>query len=282
MKVGCFSIIDPFQPVEHQLDRIAELGFKHADVTDNHPGALLGKDIFTPTVSLDENPLDVKRKYEDRGLTITSVAAHGNLLDPSCLSKYGTSEISKAVKLAANMDVEHVITTEGEPLTEWGENLTFDERVFIIAEKLYEPLRLAEDLGVKILLENHGPITDTIEGLEAVMDRLDEFDNLEINLDTGNSWLGGADPVEMAKRFQDKIGHVHWKDLPSKWEEKRGDVYGTGFAPIALGEGVIDIEGVAEVVSSSPAEYSTLEIAGDDNLVNSKEYLIDIGIVQES
>ena len=38
MKVGCFALVDPFQTLDHQLERIAGLGFRYADVTDNHPG----------------------------------------------------------------------------------------------------------------------------------------------------------------------------------------------------------------------------------------------------
>ena len=41
MKVGCFAIIDPFQLIEHQLERIRDMGFRYADVTDNHSGGLL-------------------------------------------------------------------------------------------------------------------------------------------------------------------------------------------------------------------------------------------------
>ena len=37
MKVGCFALIDPFSTLDHQLERIADLGFKYADVTDSHP-----------------------------------------------------------------------------------------------------------------------------------------------------------------------------------------------------------------------------------------------------
>jgi len=279
MKVGCFAIVDPFSLLDHQLERIAGMGFKYADVTDNHPGGLLGREFgFASSVSLDDNPLDVRRAFEKHGLQITSVCAHANLLDPSSPAWYSTSEIMKAVRLAAGLGVKHVITTEGDPKTEWGHNLSREEKVFITAEKLHEPLRLAKAYGVTILLEPHGELTDSIEGLQAIMDRLGAPDHLGVNMDTGNAWLGGADPVELAKAFKDKIGHIHWKDLPAEWEEKRGTMYGCGFSPIALGEGVIDIAGVYDVVKDAPhLEYSTLEIGGDDNVKNSYAYLKSLG-----
>ena len=55
-------------------------------------------------------------------------------------------------------------------------------------------------------------------------------------------------------------------------------MYGCGFSPIALGEGVIDIAGVYAVLKDAPnVEYSTLEVGGEDNLRKSYEYLKALG-----
>jgi inosose dehydratase len=279
MKVGCFALVDPFSVLDHQLERIASMGFKCADVTDNHPGGLLGREFgFAATVSLDDNPRDIAELFAKHGLTITSWCAHANLLDASSPARYATNEIMKAVRQAAALGVKHVITTEGDPKTAWGHNLSFQEKVFIVAEKLHEPLRLAETLGVQILLEPHGELTDSIAGMHAIFKRLGNPDNLGINMDTGNYWLGGASPVEFAKEFRSRIWHIHWKDLPAAWEDNRGKMFGCGFAPIALGEGVIDIAGVYEVVKDVPGlEYSTLEIGGDENVKKSYAYLKALG-----
>jgi inosose dehydratase len=278
MKVGCFALVDPFSTMEHQLQRVAGLGFQYADVTDNHPGGLLGNEFgFTGAVSLDANPADVKEMFSRHGLTITSVCAHANLLDPSAPSVYATTEILKAIRLAAGMGVQDVITTEGDPKTEWGHNLSHAERVFIVAEKLVQPVRLAKALGVRLLLEPHGILTDSIDGMQAILEKLGNPDNVGVNMDTGNSWLGGSDPVEMARTFKEIIWHVHWKDLPAEWEAKRGSMYGCGFGPIALGEGVIDIAGVYKVLQDGPAQYSTLEVGGDENVLKSYAYLKSLG-----
>ena len=85
-------------------------------------------------------------------------------------------------------------------------------------------------------------------------------------------------PVELAKAFKDRIYHIHWKDLPAEWEEKRGKMWGCGMAVSALGDGVIDIAGVFKVLKDAPhVEYSTLEVAGDDNVKKSYEYLKSLG-----
>lgn len=275
MNIGVFLLIEPFASVEKQLQRAKEMGFDHADITDtNAGGSMLGTAGFSPTVSLDDNPFEVKRLFDKYGITPATVCAHAGLLEPSNPGVFGNAEIMKAVKFAAAIGIKDVVTTDTDPHSEWAESLSYKERVFIMAEKLYTPVKMAADYDVNILLEPHGPITDSIKGIQDVLDRLGNPDSLGVNLDTGNSWLGGADPVEMAKVFKDKIHHLHWKDLGPEWEPKRGTVFGCGFSTIAIGDGVIDIKGVCEVLKDADIPSSTLEIVGsEDILKKSVKYL---------
>jgi len=275
MNIGLFLLIEPFASVETQLIRAKEMGFTCADITDtNSGGSLLGSAGFSPTISLDENPFEILRLFQKHEMTPATICAHGSLLEPSNPGRFGTVEIMKAVKMAAAIGIKDVITTEGDPVSEWAENLSYDQRVFTIAEKLHTPVKMAGDYGIHILLEPHGPITDSIQGLKDVFDLLGNPEALGVNLDTGNSWLGGADPVEMAKTFKDKIHHIHWKDLGEEWVEKRGKQFGCGFSTIALGEGVIDVAGVCEVLKDANIESSTLEIIGDEAILKkSVEFL---------
>jgi inosose dehydratase len=268
MHVGVFLLIEPFASVEKQLQRAREMGFTHADITDtNSGGSMLGSAGFSPTVSLDDNPFDVQRLFKKYGMTPSTVCAHAALLEPSSPARYGTAEIMKAVQFAAAIGVKDVITTETDPRSEWAEKLSYDQRIFIIAEKLHDPVRMAADYGVRILLEPHGPVTDSIKGLKDVMEMLGNPKSLGVNLDTGNSWLGGADPVEMARVFKNRIHHVHWKDLGPEWEAKRGKQFGCGFSTIALGDGVIDLKGVCRVLKGAGIESSTLEIVGTPEIL---------------
>jgi inosose dehydratase len=256
------------------------MGFTHADITDtNAGGSMLGTAGFSPTVSLDDNPFEVKSLFEKYGITPSTVCAHAGLLEPSNPGIYGNAEIVKAVKFAAAIGIKDVVTTDTDPRSEWARGLSYEEQIFVIAEKLYTPVKMGADYGVRILLEPHGPVTDSIKGLQDVFDRLGNPDALGVNLDTGNSWLGGADPVEMAKVFKDKIHHVHWKDLEAEWEPKRGTLHGCGFSTIALGDGVIDIKGVCEVRKDCDIDSSTLEIVGEEDILKrSVSYLRECGV----
>ena len=280
MKIGVFLLIEPFASVERQLQLAREMGFDCADITDtNAGGSMLGTAGFSPTVSLDDNPFEVKRLFDKYGIKPTTVCAHAGLLEPSNPGVYGTSEIMKAVKFAAAIGIKDVVTTDTEPHSEWARSLTYDQMLFTIAEKLYTPVKMAADYGVRILLEPHGPVTDSIKGLEAVMNLLKNPPSLGINLDTGNSWLGGADPVEMAKAFRNKIHHIHWKDLGAEWKAKRGKQFGCGFSTIALGDGVIDLGGICAALKGANIESSTLEIVGTEEILRkSVKFLKSLGV----
>lgn len=278
MKVGCFALVNAFSTLPQQLAQIKEWGFKYADVTDTSDGACLGAEYgFTSMASLDANPFDLKRMFETYGITMTGVCAHANLLDPAAPFRYGTSQLMKAVKLAALMGVKHVVTTEGEPQTPFGKSLSHQEAIFSVVEKLYEPLRLAEDLGVTILLEPHGYLTDDADSFAEIIERCNSK-ALGFNLDTGNLWLGGGDSLEYIKRFGHLIGHVHWKDLSEEFVPLRGKMFGCGMSVTPLGKGVCNVvEAYNALVELGYDGYSTLEIAGKESVLESYEFLKSMG-----
>ncbi|MEG0357551.1 MAG: sugar phosphate isomerase/epimerase, partial [Christensenellaceae bacterium] len=266
---GVFLALQPYTSLEKNLELAKEAGFDTADITDAHAGgSMFDSAGLAATVSLDDNPFEVKRRFAKYGIKISTVCAHGALLEPSNSAVFQTAEIMKAVKFAAAIGVRDVITTENEPQSDWAKSLTYEQSIFTIAEKLYVPCQMAADYGVKICIEPHGPISDSIKGLGDVMDALGNIESIGVNMDTGNSWLGGTDPVELAKVYKDKIYHIHWKDLGEEWIPLRGKEFGCGFSTIALGEGVIDVKGVIEVLKDSPLIHnSTLEIAGSAEIL---------------
>lgn len=275
MIIGCFALVEPFAGMPRQFQALKELGVRYADLTDNHNGGCLGAEYgFTASVSLDSHPAKIRRMAEAAGLTLTSFCAHANLLDPPSPDVYGTNEIIKAIRLASLLGIKHVITTEGDPKTAFGHGLSRAEQVFAVREKLYAPLEWAAELGVELLLETHGCVTDTVDGMGELLDKLGHADHLGVCLDTGNSWLGGAEPLDYVKAFGKRIKHVHWKDMQPEWVAKRGTLFGCGMATIALGDGVIDIEAIVKALLAGGFDgATTLEIAGADNVRRSIERL---------
>ena len=275
MKIGCFALIQPFAPMRRQFELIRRTGFDYADLTDNHNGATLGTEYgFSASISLDSHPATIRDMVGEFNLTLTSVCAHANLLDPSSPDRYGTAEIIKAIKLAHFLGIKQVITTEGDPKTVFGHNLTDGERIFIIREKLHEPIRWADEFGIELLLEPHGVVTDSLDDMSRLLDALGHEQTVGVNLDTGNLWLGGGEPLDFIRKFGSRIKHVHWKDMPGEWSAKRGTLYGCGMGLIPLGDGVVGIEAVVkELLASGFDGPTTLEVAGEDAVQRSAERL---------
>jgi len=274
MKIGCFTIIEPFTPLEHQMAKIREMGFDYCDIAATHDGAsLLVEYGFSASVSLDGNPHDVKRLADKYSLEITSVCAHANLLAPQATYRYGSTQIIKAVKFAHALGIHHVITSEGE--NPECHKLSESKMLALVKLHLAEPLRVAEDYGVKLLMEPHGPLSTSADGLLKILEVCDS-DALAVNYDTGNVFVAGNDPVENLKPVIDKVEHVHFKDLPADLE--RGHAYGAGFGLIPLGKGACGIETIVKMLLDNGFDGAgTLEVAGEDALVESREFLKSLG-----
>lgn len=275
MKIGCFALVQPFSGMATQFKALRDLGIEFADLTDNHDGGALGVEYgFAATVSLDSHPAVIRDMAADAGLTLTSFCAHANLLDPPGPDVYSTPQIIKAIRLAHDLGIRHVITTEGDPKTEFGHSLSPQERLFAIRERLYWPVRWAAELDIELLIEPHGIVTDSVENMEQLLDALGHKDNVGVCLDTGNSWLGGAEPVDYITRFGSRIRHVHWKDMPAEMAAKRGSIYGCGMASIPLGDGVVGIAAIVAALKAAGFDgATTLEIAGAENIRKSVKRL---------
>jgi len=275
MIIGCFALVQPFSDMKRQFQAIAEMGIRHADLTDNHNGGMLGVEYgFSASISLDAHPERIRAMLGDTGIALTSVCAHANLLDPTSPDTYGTAEIIKAIRLARLLGIGQVITTEGDPKTDFGHGLSAAEKLLLIREKLWMPVRWAAELGIELLIEPHGEVTDSIDGMAAILKALGHEETVGVCLDTGNSWLGGSEPLEFVRRFGNRIRHVHWKDMGAEWRARRGSLYGCGMAVIPLGDGVVGIEKIVRSLLDIGFDGpTTLEVAGPDNVKASAERL---------
>ena len=60
-----------------------------------------------------------------------------------------------------------------------------------------------------------------------------------MNMDTGNTFIAGQDPVAFVERFKDRISHVHVKDVSeSLAQAARGALTGIAMSHCAIGNGV--------------------------------------------
>jgi inosose dehydratase len=110
------------------------------------------------------------------------------------------------------------------------------------------------DAGLRTALHPHwGMAIETGRQI----DRLLDASSVGLCLDTGHAYLGGADPVAIARSAPDRVLHVHLKDVdPAKADHVRsGDtpfrqsVIDGLFVP--LGEGAVDIAGVIDALEDA-------------------------------
>lgn len=106
-------------------------------------------------------------------------------------------------------------------------------------KRSYEQIiEVAEAYKIMINIEVHGYFTTNPDMLEKMLDFCDS-DYLGLNMDTGNAFIAGNDPVEFLKRFIDRVRHVHIKDVSESLADTlRGNDTGIALSQCAIGEGV--------------------------------------------
>jgi inosose dehydratase len=60
-----------------------------------------------------------------------------------------------------------------------------------------------------------------------------------MNMDTGNTFIAGRDPVEFVKQFRNRINHIHIKDVSQELAAAmKGQLTGIAMSSSAVGDGV--------------------------------------------
>jgi inosose dehydratase len=104
----------------------------------------------------------------------------------------------------------------------------FGRRLTAVADRT-----LAE--GVRVVYHHHmGTIVESEADIDALMGATGP--SVHLLLDTGHATWGGADPAALARRYKDRISHVHAKDVRRSVMEKAG-AQGWSFLDAVLGEG---------------------------------------------
>ena len=87
-------------------------------------------------------------------------------------------------------------------------------------------------------IEVHGYFTTNPDMVAEMLDFCDS-PYLGMNMDTGNTYISGQDPVAFCGRFQDKVTHVHVKDVSESLAAMvRGGQTGIALSHCSCGKGV--------------------------------------------
>lgn len=221
------------------LERAAAIGYKYVEPMLHNGRELLSEAGYFHSVSMDDEPLEIRDLLEANGLKPSGVSAHTPLMRPEVAVPY----LEKAIRFAAALGAPVVNTDEGiRP--PW---VPAEDSFAVMKYTLAAALRVAERYNIRIGIEPHQSISKTTAGLLRI-GGLSDSPMLGFNYDLGNAYLGEEDPYVGLDAVAARLVHVHAKDISIKMsQEEKGKVTGTPVG-CACGDGVIDWRKVVAIL----------------------------------
>jgi sugar phosphate isomerase/epimerase len=189
---------------------------------------------YQPHVALYEDPLLLRRKMENYGVRFSQVDAAFPLSGKDG-PLYGVPYVLKAIPWAKHAGCDNVATTDGlhRPA-----GLSDEQAMKMMKHSYAQIIEVAQAYEISVNIEVHGYFTTNPDRLAQMLEFCDS-PFLRLNMDTGNSYIAGQDPVAFCKRFLNKIRHVHVKDVSqSLADAARGEQTGIAVSQCAIGDGV--------------------------------------------
>lgn len=189
---------------------------------------------YQPHIALYEDPMLLRQKMDDYGVQFSQLDAAYPLSGKDGPIR-GVPYVLKSIAWSNQVGCPRVTTTDGlyQP-----EGLSDVESLDLMKRSYEQIIEVAEAHKVTVTIECHGYFTTNPAMMEKMLNFVDS-DYLRLNLDTGNTFIAGQDPVKFLKKFIHKVDHLHIKDVSkSLADASRGDQTGIAVSHVALGEGV--------------------------------------------
>jgi sugar phosphate isomerase/epimerase len=254
-------------------DTAVKYGLTHIEFGVIHGQYFIQGLGYDPSVSLQSNPRRLRKYLDAKGLKVSQIDGAYPMFGPDG-STFGVQYVQQSIRFAAEIGCPIVDTTDGAFKTEG----YTDEEVFrITAENYRQILSWAEDYGVIINIETHGPYTTDADFLERFFKHFNS-EHLRFNFDTGNTFISGKDPLEYLKRFRQYVSHLHIKDVsPGLAAAVRGEETGIACSEVPIGGGVNGDnikKCIAYLKETGWSGVLSIECFGaDDNIRQSIEFL---------
>ncbi len=189
---------------------------------------------YQPHVALWEDPLALRLKMDKLGVQFSQLDAAFPLSRPEG-STLGVEYILRSLRWAHIAGCPRLDTTDDRFPPKGISDLEALEHLRRIYVQI---VAVAERYGIVINIEPHGYFTTKPEFMEEML-RFADSPCLRMNMDTGNTFIAGQDPVAFLEKFVDKVDHVHIKDVsPSLAASARGELTGIPVSQCAIGDGV--------------------------------------------
>ena len=189
---------------------------------------------YQPHVALWQDPLRLRREMDALGVAFSQIDAAFPLSIPEG-STLGVEYILHTIRWAKLAGCPRVDTTDDRFAPA---GIPASQAMDMMRAIYRRVVPVAEDYGITINIEPHGHFTTKPEFMAEMLAFVDS-PCLRMNMDTGNTFIAGQDPVAFLGSFIDKVNHVHIKDVSeSLAAASRGELTGIAVSHCALGEGV--------------------------------------------
>ncbi len=188
---------------------------------------------YQPHVALYEDPVLLRQKMDRYDVRFSQVDAAYPLSGKDGPLR-GVPYVMKSIQWAKLIGCSKVDTTDGMAPPEG----LSDEAAMDLMKRSYEQIiEVAQAHEITVNIEPHGHFTTRPEMMERMLDFCDS-PLLRLNMDTGNTFIAGQDPVAYLRQFIDRVSHVHVKDVSeSLAAASRGEQTGIAVSQCALGDG---------------------------------------------
>lgn len=189
---------------------------------------------YQPHVALWQDPVLLRRKMARYGLEFSQLDAAFPLSLPEGAT-LGVEYVLHTIRWAKLAGCPRVDTTDDRFLPA---GMTEREALDRMRCVYHQIIPVAEAYEITVNIEPHGYFTTKPDFMGEMLDFADS-PFLRMNMDTGNTFIAGQDPVAFVERFRDRIDHVHIKDVSlSLAASARGELTGIAVSQCATGEGV--------------------------------------------
>lgn len=189
---------------------------------------------YQPHVAMWEDPLVWREKAEKLGVRFSQIDAAFPMSLPQGAS-LGVEYILRTIRWAYLAGCDHIDTTDDRFAPK---GLTHDQALDMMKRSYEQVMEIAERYKMIIDIEPHGFYTTKPEFMEKMLNFVDS-PYLRMNMDTGNTFIAGQDPVAFLQKFKNKVSHVHIKDVSESLAASlRGELTGIAVSQCAIGDGV--------------------------------------------
>lgn len=189
---------------------------------------------YQPHIALWQDPIELRKKMDRLGVQMSQIDAAFPLSIPEGAS-LGVEYVLHTLRWAKLAGCPRVDTTDDRFAPE---GMTEREAMDQLRRIYRRLLPVAESYEIVLNIEPHGHFTTKPDYMEEMLAFADS-PFLRMNMDTGNTFIAGADPVSFLERFLEKVSHIHIKDVSESLAlSARGEMTGIALSHCSIGAGV--------------------------------------------